>query len=183
MIPTHKKGVPAVTEKPLIGIIMGSYSDLSLLEDTLEALREFAIPFEARALSAHRTPYEVAQWAGTAEERGLKVIIAAAGGAAALAGVVAAHTILPVIGIPVPTAFNNGMDSLLSTVQMPAGIPVATVACGGGGPRNAGLLAISILALGDPTLTEMVRTHRRRMAAKVLERDHVLQNRINPPPH
>lgn len=165
---------------PLVGVIMGSYSDLGKLEDTLEVFREFDVPFEARALSAHRTPAEVAQWASSAETRGMKVVIAAAGGAAALAGVVAAHTILPVIGVPIPTPFLNGLDSLLSTVQMPAGVPVATVACGMGGARNAGLLAVGILALNDPTLGEMLRTARRQMAAKVIERDNALRNRTQP---
>lgn len=166
--------------QPRVGLIMGSYSDMGKLEDTLDVFREFAVPFEARALSAHRTPEEVTSWATSADARGIRVIIAAAGGAAALAGVVAAHTILPVIGVPIATDMMGGLDSLLSTVQMPAGIPVATVACGGGGARNAGLLAVAILALSDPTLAEMLRTVRRQMAAKVIERDNALQNRTNP---
>ena len=163
---------------PLVGLIMGSYSDIKHLEETIMVFKEFAVPFEARALSAHRTPAEVARWATEAEKMGLKVLIAAAGGAAALPGVVAAHTLLPVIGVPIPTALMNGMDSLLSIAQMPAGVPVATMACGMGGARNAGLLAVQILALADPKLAEMLQVSRRQMAAKVIERDNVLQEKI-----
>jgi 5-(carboxyamino)imidazole ribonucleotide mutase len=126
-------------------------------------------------MSAHRTPYLVQQYASTAAARGLRVIIAAAGGAAHLAGVIASHTTLPVIGIPVPTEMQGGLDSLLSVVQMPGDIPVAAVAVGGGGPRNAGLLAVEILALSDPTLQQQLAAFRRKLAEKIAAKDAALQ--------
>jgi 5-(carboxyamino)imidazole ribonucleotide mutase len=129
-------------------------------------------------MSAHRTPDVVRQYATTAAARGLKVLIAAAGGAAHLAGVVAAHTTLPVIGVPVPTGLSGGLDSLLSIVQMPGDVPVATVGVGGGGPRNAGLLAVQILALSDATLQEKLTAFRRTLADKVAEKDAALQRTI-----
>ena len=162
-----------------VGVVMGSYSDLNRVEPVFAVLQEFGIPFEARVLSAHRSPAETAAWATDLEGRGFGVAIAFAGGSAALAGVVAAHTILPVIGVPVPTDFMSGLDSLLSTVQMPAGIPVASVAVGGGGAENAALLAVSILARSDAKLAEMLHVRRRRQTAKVHERDAVLQLRLN----
>ncbi len=134
---------------PLVGIVMGSDSDWPVVKATAAALDEFGVPYEVRVMSAHRTPEAVRQYATMAAARGLKTIIAAAGGAAHLAGVVASHTALPVIGVPVPTEFAGGLDSLLSTVQMPGDVPVAAVGVGGGGPRNAGLLAVEILALGN----------------------------------
>lgn len=139
-------------ESPLVGILMGSDSDWPKINKVATALEEFGIVYEVNVMSAHRTPHQVAEYAMTADDRGLKVIIAAAGGAAHLAGVVAAHTTLPVIGIPVPTADLGGMDSLLATVQMPGDVPVATMAVGMGGPRNAGLFAVQILALSDAKL-------------------------------
>ena len=139
-------------QQPLVGILMGSDSDWPKIKAAAAALEEFDVPYEVRVMSAHRTPDLVQQYASTAAARGLKVIIAAAGGAAHLAGVVAAHTMLPVIGIPVPTELQGGLDSLLSMVQMPGDVPVATVGVGGGGARNAGLLAVQILALADPAL-------------------------------
>ena len=134
---------------PLVGIVMGSDSDWPKIRSVAAALDEFQVPCEIRVMSAHRTPEIVREYATGAAPRGLKVIIAAAGGAAHLAGVVASHTTLPVIGIPVPTDLQGGLDSLLSTVQMPGDVPVATVGLGSGGARNAGLLAVEILALGD----------------------------------
>ncbi|MHA3700916.1 5-(carboxyamino)imidazole ribonucleotide mutase [Jatrophihabitans sp. YIM 134969] len=136
---------------PVVGLIMGSDSDWPTMSAAAEALTEFGVPFEADVVSAHRMPDEMAAYARAAAGRGLKVVIAGAGGAAHLPGMVAAMTTLPVIGVPVPLKYLDGMDSLLSIVQMPAGIPVATVSIGGA--RNAGLLAVRILAAGDPRLT------------------------------
>ena len=148
---------------------MGSRSDWAAMGQAAEMLTRFDIPHESRILSAHRTPALTAEYASSAERRGLAVIIAGAGGAAHLAGVVAAHTLLPVIGVPMASAL-NGLDSLLSTVQMPKGIPVATVAIGPSGAANAGLLAVAILATSRPDLRAKLRTFRDEMAQQV-ERD------------
>jgi len=137
---------------PAVGIVMGSDSDWPILEAAGDALDEFGVPWEARVLSAHRTPRTMLDWAEAAAGRGLRVVVAGAGGAAHLPGMVAASTVLPVIGVPVPLQHLDGMDSLLSIVQMPAGVPVATVSIGGA--RNAGLLAVRILAASDPDLAE-----------------------------
>jgi 5-(carboxyamino)imidazole ribonucleotide mutase len=156
--------------EPVVGILMGSDSDWPKVKAARAALDEFGVPSEVRVMSAHRTPASVQAYASQARSRGIKVIIAAAGGAAHLAGAVAAHTILPVIGLPVPTAELGGLDSLLSTVQMPGDVPVATVAVGMGGARNAGLLAVQILALSDESLsvrfTEFKQGLERTIAAK-----------------
>ena len=152
------------TIKPLVGIIMGSDSDWPTMKAAAEACVEFGIPSEARVLSAHRTPGDTARYARTAHTRGLRVIIAGAGGAAHLPGVIAASTPLPVIGVPVESKTLKGMDSLLSIVQMPSGIPVATVAIGGG--RNAGLLAVQILAASDDRLRSKVLEFKDRLAAE-----------------
>jgi 5-(carboxyamino)imidazole ribonucleotide mutase len=149
--------------KPLIGIVMGSDSDWPVMQAAAEACEEFGIAFEARVVSAHRTPDDMADYGRTAIKRGLKVIIAGAGGAAHLPGMLASHTTLPVIGVPVQTKALKGLDSLLSIVQMPAGIPVATVAINNG--RNAGLLALSILATADTALQKKLATFRRKQAA------------------
>ncbi|NTU77861.1 MAG: 5-(carboxyamino)imidazole ribonucleotide mutase [Chloroflexales bacterium] len=135
---------------PLIGIIMGSDSDLPTLQGAIDVCGEFSVPYEARVVSAHRTPLDMIEYGRTAHQRGLRVIIAGAGGAAHLPGMIAACSPLPVIGVPVQSKALSGLDSLLSIVQMPAGVPVATVAIGGG--RNAGLLAVQILAASDPDL-------------------------------
>jgi phosphoribosylaminoimidazole carboxylase PurE protein len=150
-----------------VGVLMGSDSDWPLLEDTAKTLKDFGVAFEVRVLSAHRTPERAAEYAQTAGERGLKVLIAAAGGAAHLAGVIAAHTVLPVIGIPVKGGALDGLDALLSTVQMPAGIPVATVALGRAGAVNAALLAVQILALNDATLADRFAAHKLELCDKV----------------
>ncbi|MFZ5829305.1 MAG: 5-(carboxyamino)imidazole ribonucleotide mutase [Planctomycetota bacterium] len=165
-------------QTPLVGLLMGSDSDWPKIKAAAEALDEFGVPFEAHVMSAHRTPELVRQYATMAAARGLKVLVAAAGGAAHLAGVVASHTTLPVIGIPVATDLAGGLDSLLSMVQMPGDIPVATVAAGGGGPRNAGLLAVHILALGDERLQDKLTAFRHRLAEKVGARDAALQAAI-----
>jgi len=159
----------------LVGILMGSDSDWPKIKGAAAALTEFHIPYEVRVMSAHRTPDLVQDYASTAVARGLRVIIAAAGGAAHLAGVVAAHTVLPVIGIPVPTELQGGLDSLLSMVQMPGDVPVATVGVGSGGARNAGLLAAQMLSLADPALQEQYTAYKRGLVEKVLAKDAALQ--------
>ncbi|MGE3776210.1 MAG: 5-(carboxyamino)imidazole ribonucleotide mutase [Pirellulaceae bacterium] len=163
------------TGTPLVGILMGSDSDWPKIKATAEALQEFGIAFEVRVMSAHRTPHIVAEYASRAVERGLRVIIAAAGGSAHLAGVVAAHTPLPVIGIPVPTPELGGLDSLLSTVQMPGDVPVVSVAVGMGGARNAGLFAVQVLATADPALRDRFADFKRRLVDKITSKDAQLQ--------
>jgi 5-(carboxyamino)imidazole ribonucleotide mutase len=163
---------------PLVGIVMGSDSDWPKIRAAADALEEFNVVYEVRVMSAHRTPEVVRQYATMAAARGLKVIVAAAGGAAHLAGVVASHTTLPVIGIPVPTEFSGGLDSLLSTVQMPGDVPVATVGVGGGGPRNAGLLAVEVLALTDAALQTKLTEFRHKLAEKIAAKDAALQGTL-----
>lgn len=153
---------------PLVGVIMGSDSDLSVMEEAFQVFDQFDIPYEAHILSAHRSPEETSAYAKGAGGRGVKVLIAGAGWAAHLAGVVAAETILPVIGIPIDSSPLKGMDALLSTVQMPPGIPVATMAIGKGGARNAALFALQILALGDLALAEKLQDHKKKMAEDVV---------------
>jgi 5-(carboxyamino)imidazole ribonucleotide mutase len=161
---------------PLVGVIMGSDSDWSVMGAAAEALHEFEIPHEVRVVSAHRTPLGMASYAQEAAGRGLKVIIAGAGGAAHLPGMVAALTPLPVIGVPVPLRYLDGMDSLLSIVQMPAGVPVATVSIGGA--RNAGLLAVRILAAADPGLAQRMVAFQQELAATAQAKDVGLQQRV-----
>ena len=150
--------------KPVVGVILGSKSDLPLMESCVKVLEELGIEHEVKVCSAHRNPRGVMEWATSARERGIKVVIAAAGGAAHLPGVVAAWTDLPVIGVPVPTQHLGGVDSLYSIVQMPAGIPVATVAIGEAGAKNAAWLAARILALGDADIEERHREKRASLA-------------------
>ena len=157
-----------MSNKPLVSILMGSRSDLPTMENCFAQLKEFDIPFEAHALSAHRTPNEVIKLAEEAKDRGIKVIIAAAGGAAHLGGVIASSTTLPVIGVPIQTSALGGMDSLLSTVQMPGGIPVATVAIGKAGAKNAAMLAVQMLALSDEALAKKLEAFKQAMADKVI---------------
>jgi 5-(carboxyamino)imidazole ribonucleotide mutase len=163
---------------PLVGIVLGSDSDWPKIKAVAAALDEFHVLYEVQVMSAHRTPEIVRQYATMAAARGLKVIIAAAGGAAHLAGVVASHTTLPVIGIPVPTDLQGGLDSLLSTVQMPGDVPVATVGVGGGGPRNAGLLAVEILALSDADLQEKLAAFKHGLAEKLSAKNAALQRAL-----
>jgi len=153
---------------PLVGIIMGSQSDWDTMKHAAEMLRKLDVPYEAKVMSAHRTPDLVLDYTGKAEGRGLKVIIAGAGGAAHLAGVAAAKTTLPILGVPIQSNALNGLDSLLSIVQMPAGIPVGTLAIGNAGATNAALLAAAILATSDPALSARLKKYREEMAAKVL---------------
>jgi 5-(carboxyamino)imidazole ribonucleotide mutase len=155
------------TPSPLVGIIMGSQSDWDTMRLADEILTRFAVPHERRVISAHRTPALTAEYASSAAGRGLEVIIAGAGGAAALPGVVAAYTVLPVIGVPIQSASLNGLDSLLSMVQMPKGVPVATVAIGSAGAANAGLLAVAILATSRPELRTKLQQYRDEMADQV----------------
>ncbi|HXV18869.1 MAG TPA: 5-(carboxyamino)imidazole ribonucleotide mutase [Candidatus Omnitrophota bacterium] len=157
--------------KPIVAILMGSDSDAPALKPCGEVLRQLEIPFVAKVLSAHRTPDEAIAFAKEAKKNGIRVMIAAAGGAAHLAGVVAANTPLPVIGIPVETSSFNGMDSLLSTVQMPAGTPVATVAVGSGGVRNAAFMAARILALQDETLLKRLENFKEENRKKILAKE------------
>jgi 5-(carboxyamino)imidazole ribonucleotide mutase len=152
---------------PLVAVIMGSSSDWDTMRHAVEILEQFEIPHERQIVSAHRTPGWMAEFATAAEGRGLQVIIAGAGGAAHLPGMVAAHTVLPVLGVPVQSAALNGMDSLLSIVQMPGGVPVATLAIGKAGAINAGLLAASILATSRPKLRERLRTFRDQQTQRV----------------
>jgi 5-(carboxyamino)imidazole ribonucleotide mutase len=156
-----------VTDAPLVGVIMGSKSDWQTMSHADAILTEFGVPHEALIVSAHRTPAWMADYATGAAGRGIEVIIAGAGGAAHLPGMVAAHTVLPVIGVPVPSAALNGLDSLLSIVQMPKGVPVATVAIGAAGAANAGLLAVAILATSRAGLREKLQAYRDRIAAEV----------------
>jgi len=157
-----------MAEAPLVAVLMGSKSDWETMRQADELLARFEIPHECRVLSAHRTPAETAEYVSQAEARGVEVVIAAAGGAAHLAGVCAAHTVLPVLGVPMESASLKGMDSLLSTVQMPAGIPVGTLAIGAPGARNAALLAVAILANSRAALRERLRQFRQEQRRKVL---------------
>ena len=159
-------------DAPLVGVMMGSHSDWETIKNTASTLESLGIAWEARVLSAHRTPDETAEYAATAAGRGIKVIIAAAGGAAALPGAVAAKTPLPVIGVPVKGWATDGLDSLLSMAQMPRGVPVATVAIGRTGAVNAALLAGRILALSDPAIAEQVEADRTRRAEEQLSQPH-----------
>jgi 5-(carboxyamino)imidazole ribonucleotide mutase len=152
---------------PLVAVVMGSSSDWDTMKHAVEVLDQFAVSFERHIVSAHRTPAWMAEFASGAEGRGLEVIIAGAGGAAHLPGMVAAHTTLPVLGVPVQSAALNGLDSLLSIVQMPAGVPVATLAIGKPGATNAGLLAVSILANARPELRAQLRAFREQQTEKV----------------
>jgi 5-(carboxyamino)imidazole ribonucleotide mutase len=168
---------PRMPSKPLVGIIMGSKTDLDVLQGAVEVLGEFGVEHELRILSAHRTPERVLEWAQTAEERGLEVLIAGAGSAAALPGVVAAKTLLPVLGVPVASTTLGGVDALLSIVQMPKGVPVGTLAIGKGGAANAALLAVSILAAKRPELREKLRAWRKKRADEVLKSDQEAQEK------
>ena len=156
-------------EKPIVGIVMGSASDRSIMAEAGETLKRFKVPYEMTVASAHRSPERTKEYARTASERGLKVIIAGAGGAAHLAGAIAAETVLPVIGVPIDSSPLKGIDALLATVQMPGGVPVATVAVGKAGAKNAGILAVEILALDQPALHKRLEEYRGEMARHVEE--------------
>jgi len=164
---------------PLVGIIMGSDSDWPTLQLAANACAEFGVPFEARVVSAHRTPDDMARYGRSAAKRGLKVIIAGAGGAAHLPGMIASHTVLPVIGVPVQSKALQGLDSLLSIVQMPAGVPVATVAIGAG--RNAGLLAVQILATADTALAKRLQAYKAEIARESRAKNKTLGRPVETP--
>src|SRR6202051_2071702 len=164
--------------KPLVSIVMGSDSDLEIMREAGKSLEDFGIPYEIDVTSAHRSPDRTADYARKAADRGIRVIIAGAGGAAHLAGVIAAHTTLPVIGVPISATSLNGLDSLLATVQMPAGIPVATVAIGKPGATNAGILAAQILALSDAGVAKKLVGHKEKLARGVEEKSKKLQKQI-----
>ena len=165
-------------DKPLVGIVMGSDSDWEIVKTAREVLIKFGIAHEMRVISAHRTPDMASEYSKTAKSRGLKVIICAAGGAAHLAGVMAAHTTLPVIGIPVQGGALNGLDALLATVQMPAGIPVATVTVGSAGPVNAAVLAAQIIAVSDMAVSAKMDEHKQSLAKKVEEGNVRVQGKL-----
>lgn len=160
-------------KKVLVGIIMGSDSDLPIMKKAIEVLREFEVPFELKVISAHRTPDLLAEWCKTIYSKGIKVIIAAAGGAAHLPGVTAAHVTIPVIGVPISSKNLNSLDSLLSIVQMPAGVPVATVAIDGA--KNAALLAVQILAISDTELHDKMIKYKRKLAEESLRKNEGLE--------
>ena len=166
------------TEKPLVGIVMGSDSDLPVMQETANILKEFKIPFELTIVSAHRTPNRLMEYAGKASERGLKVIIAGAGGAAHLPGMIAAVTVLPVIGVPVKSSNSiDGWDSVLSILQMPSGVPVATVALNGA--KNAGILAAQIIGTNDKTISNLLSEYKKGLAESVLDKVNILKNNWN----
>ncbi|MCJ7616379.1 MAG: phosphoribosylamine--glycine ligase [Desulfobacterales bacterium] len=173
-----QKALKRIEQPPKVGIVMGSDSDYEIMEETVAALKKFGIPFEMTVASAHRSPEKVHEFASSAQKRGLKVIIAGAGHAAHLAGVIAAYTSLPVIGVPIDSSVLKGLDSLLSTVQMPPGIPVATMAIGKPGARNAGILAAQILAVADAGLEKMLDEYKKEISAAVEEKASKLQGQI-----
>jgi phosphoribosylaminoimidazole carboxylase PurE protein len=160
-----------MSKKPIVSVLMGSDSDLEIMQETVRTLREFEIPCEVKISSAHRTPNETATFAKNAAKRGIRIIIAGAGGAAHLAGVIASHTTLPVIGVPIDTKPLKGLDSLLSIVQMPGGIPVATVAIGKAGAKNAAILSAQILGLNNPKIQKKLKNHKVRLVASVKKKN------------
>ncbi len=162
-----KKNKSKAASRPEVGIVMGSDSDWAIVSKAVSTLEDFGIEHEVRVISAHRTPALATTYASGASRRGIKIIISAAGGAAHLGGVLAAHTTLPVIGIPIQGGALNGMDALLATLQMPSGIPVATVTLGSAGPVNAAILAVQILAIGQPALNRKLARHKQKLKAKV----------------
>ena len=167
-----------MNKKPLVGILMGSDSDYEIMVEAARALRQFDVPFEMTVSSAHRTPERTSRYVTTARDRGLKVLIAGAGAAAHLAGVMAAETTLPIIGVPIDATSLNGLDALLAMVQMPAGMPVATMAVGKAGARNAGILAVQMLSLEDAILADKLAQFKIDMAAGVEEKALKLEKRL-----
>lgn len=161
MVDTNKE------DEKLVGIVMGSTSDWEIMKEAAKMCKDFGVSFEARALSAHRAPEELAEWMTSMEKRGCRAFIAGAGGAAHLAGVVASHTILPIFGVPIPSKYMKGLDSLLATVQMPKGIPVSTLAIGEAGAANAALAVIAVLALNNDELKEKLKAFRVKQSEKV----------------
>jgi phosphoribosylaminoimidazole carboxylase PurE protein len=181
--PRRRKAAETIVPSGLkVWVAMGSDSDLPVMEESLKVLREFRIPYEVDITSAHRTPDTTAELARTAAGRGFGAIILGAGHAAHLAGVVAAHTTLPVIGVPLPSSSLLGLDSLLSTVQMPGGVPVATMAIGKSGASNAAIFAVQILATSNPALRQRLQAFKERLAAKVLEKNRALKSSASQTP-
>jgi phosphoribosylamine--glycine ligase len=170
------KGNNQPNQSPKVGIVMGSDSDLNVMKETALVLKQFEIPFEMTVASAHRSPKKAAKFAASAHQRGIKVIVAGAGHAAHLAGNIAAYTSLPVIGVPIDSSCLQGLDALLSTVQMPPGVPVATVSIGKSGAKNAGILAVQILALKDSTLAKKLETYKKELAKQVDQKAKKLKN-------
>lgn len=168
-----------MSDKPLVGVVLGSDTDLPVMSEAATTLKRFGVPFEVRIISAHRTPARASEYARTAAERGLRVIIVGAGGAAHLGGVLAAETILPVIGVPMATTTLSGLDSLLSIVQMPGGVPVACTAIGKAGAVNAAVLAVQILATADIHLAGKLGDYKSELARKVAEKDEKVQREFS----
>jgi phosphoribosylamine--glycine ligase len=176
-----KKAPGELDRSPEVGIVMGSDSDLEIMEETASVLKEFGVTYEMTIVSAHRNPKRAADFASSAHKRGIKVIIAGAGHAAHLAGTMAAFSRLPVIGVPIDSSCLQGLDSLLSTVQMPPGVPVATVSIGKPGARNAGVLAVQILALSNQNLTNMLETFKEELAEQVNQKAKKLKDSSSRP--
>jgi phosphoribosylamine--glycine ligase len=174
----EQKGKSSSEKLPQVGIVMGSDSDLGVMQSASNVLKDFGVAFEITVASAHRSPRRAADWASSARARGIKIIIAGAGHAAHLAGAMAAHTSLPIIGVPIDSSCLQGMDALLATVQMPPGVPVATMAIGKSGARNAGILAVQILALADTALAEKLEEYKQNMAVKVEQKAKALEDSI-----
>jgi 5-(carboxyamino)imidazole ribonucleotide mutase len=175
LMPEGASNFAVMSTQPLVSIVMGSDSDLEIMREAAKALEDFGIAYEIDVTSAHRSPDRTADFARKAAGRGIRTIIAGAGGAAHLAGVIAAHTTLPVIGVPIPSTPLQGMDSLLATVQMPAGIPVATVAIGKPGATNAGILAAQMIGLSDANIGEKLKAHKEKLARGVEEKSKKLK--------
>jgi len=165
-------------QKPVVGIVMGSDSDFPIMEETVKALKSFDIPHEVRVISAHRAPAQVMEYARTAQKRGLKVIIAGAGGAAHLAGIIAAETTLPVIGVPIESSPLHGIDALLSTAQMPGGVPVATMAVGKAGAKNAAIFSAQILSIYDGRIHEKLKIFKASLEEEVTAKDRAIAERL-----
>jgi len=165
-------------QKPVVGIVMGSDSDFPIMEEAVKALKSFDIPHEVRVISAHRAPAQVMEYARTAEKRGLKMIIAGAGGAAHLAGIIAAETTLPVIGVPIESSPLHGIDALLSTAQMPGGVPVATMAVGKAGAKNAAIFSAQILSIYDGELNGKLKTFKASLEQEVTAKDRAIAERL-----
>ena len=173
---TEEKELKTSAGSPQVGIVMGSDSDLDIMQEAAAILKKFQIPYEMTVASAHRSPQRAAEFAGSALQRGLKVIIAGAGHAAHLAGVLAAHTHLPVIGVPIDSSCLQGLDALLATVQMPPGVPVGTMSLGTAGAKNAAVFAVQILALSDSTLAKKLSDFKQSQKQNVIEKDRKLQS-------
>ena len=176
---TGKKTLKQSGRPPEVGIVMGSDSDLKIMEEAASVLKQFGVSYEMTVASAHRSPQRAIKFATSAHKRGIKVIIAGAGHAAHLAGFIAAHTSLPIIGVPIDSSCLQGFDALLSTVQMPPGVPVATVSIGKPGARNAGILAVQILALTNPNLTKMLEMYKKELAKQVDQKAKKLKDHSN----